>query len=79
MSVVEKILTEIDPINLTVVSKNPEMLERESAVGELKLVPLEPISVERYSEFPELGRFVIEGKKGTTGAGIILEINSQQG
>ena len=76
---VEKILTEIDSINLTIVSNNPEMLERESAVGELKIIPLEPLSVEKYSEFPELGRFVIEGKKGTAGAGIILEINSQKG
>jgi len=29
--------------------------------------------VEKFSDFPELGRFVIEGKKGTAAAGIVLE------
>ena len=71
---VTKILTEIDAVNLTTLSENPEMLDRE-AVGELELTALEPISVEKYSDFPELGRFVIEGKKGTVAAGIILGIN----
>jgi elongation factor 1-alpha len=71
---VTKILTEIDAVNLTTLSENPEMLDRES-VGELELTALEPISVEKYSDFPELGRFVIEGKKGTVAAGIILGIN----
>ncbi len=71
---VTKILTEIDPVNLDVCSKNPKILDSES-VGELKFTPLEPISVEKYSDFPELGRFVIEGKKGTVAAGIILDIN----
>jgi len=70
-----KILTEIDPINLSQLSTNPEMLQQQS-VGELELTPLEPISVEKHSDFPELGRFVIEGKKGTAAAGIILEINT---
>lgn len=72
---VTKILTEIDPVNLDICSKNPKMLDSET-VGEIKLSALEPVSIEKYSDFPELGRFVIEGKKGTVAAGIVLDINN---
>jgi elongation factor 1-alpha len=70
---VKKILSEIDPVNLTIRSKNPEILKEES-VGRAEFLALEPTCVEKYSDFPELGRFVIQGKKGTSAAGIILEI-----
>ena len=72
---VNDILTEIDPVNLDLLTKNPTKLDSES-VGELELSALEPLSLELYSDFPELGRFVIEGKKGTVGAGIVLKILS---
>lgn len=71
----KKILTEIDPVNLDVRAKNPKILDSET-VGEIELSALEPMSLEKYSDFPELGRFVIEGKKGTVAAGIVLDINS---
>jgi elongation factor 1-alpha len=70
---VQRILNEIDPINLTVRMELPEFLAEES-VGEVVLFPLEPLCVEKYSEFPPLGRFVVEGKKGTAGAGLVLEV-----
>ncbi len=70
---VRKIISEIDPVKLTVKSKSPKVLKDE-AVGEVELLALEPICMEKYSDFPELGRFVIEGRKGTAGAGIVLEI-----
>lgn len=70
---VQKILSEIDPVNLTIRSKYPEILKGES-VGEAEFLALTPVCVEKYSDVPELGRFVIEGKKGTAAAGIVLEI-----
>ena len=70
-----KLLTEIDAVNLNVRSTNPKALDHKS-VGEIQLEALEPISLEKYSDFPELGRFVIEGKKGTVAAGIVLKINT---
>lgn len=69
---IQRILSEIDPVNLTVSSSYPKKLKDE-AVGEIEFLPLEPLCIERYSEFPELGRFVIKGKKGTAAAGIVLE------
>jgi elongation factor 1-alpha len=70
---VQKILREIDPVKLTVSYEYPKKLKDE-AVGEVEFLPLEPLCMELYSEFPELGRFVIKGKKGTAAAGIVLEI-----
>ena len=70
---VQKILSEIDPVNLTIAKKYPEIL-KEGSVGEAQFTALEPISIEKYSEFPELGRFVIKGKKGAIAAGIVLDI-----
>ncbi len=72
---VQRIISEIDPVNLTVRSELPEVLKNET-VGEMELVALEPLCLEKYSDFPELGRFVVEGKKGTAAAGIVLEIHS---
>lgn len=72
---VQRILSEIDPINLTVRLRNPALLKEES-VGEVEFLALEPLCVEKYSDFPELGRFIIRGRKGTVAAGIILEICS---
>lgn len=70
---VERILSEIDPINLTISSKYPKKL-KEEAVGEVEFSAPEPLCIEEFSDFPELGRFIIEGKKGTAAAGIVLEI-----
>ncbi|NIO36967.1 GTP-binding protein [Candidatus Bathyarchaeota archaeon] len=69
-----RILSEIDPVKLTVSSVYPEVLDKEG-VGEAEFLTLEPTCIEEYSDFPELGRFVIEGKKGTAAAGIVLKIN----
>ena len=70
---VQRILSEIDPVNLIVKAKSPKVLKGET-VGEIELFALEPVCIEKYSDFPELGRFVIEGKKGTVAAGIVLKI-----
>jgi len=69
---VQKILERIDPVNLTIDARFPEVL-KSGDVGKILFSPLEPMCVEKYSEFVELGRFVVEGKKGTTAAGIVLE------
>ena len=69
---VVKILEKIDPVSLTVKERGPESL-LEGDVGKVLLKPLEPLCLEVYSEFPELGRFVIVGGRGAEAAGIVLE------
>ena len=73
---VQRILERIDPINLTLDAKFPKVLNGED-VGKVIFSPLEPMCIEKYSEFPPLGRFVVEGKKGTAAAGIVLEMRAR--
>ena len=40
----------------------------------VKIKPLKPIAVERYQDFPALGRFAIRDMGATVAAGVILEI-----
>lgn len=70
---VQKILEKIDPINLTLQEASPDSLKN-GDVGKVAFSALEPICLEKYSEIPQLGRFVIEGKRGTAAAGIVLEV-----
>jgi len=70
---VQSILEKIDPVNLALQEKCPGVL-KEGEVGKVRFTALEPICMEKYSELPQLGRFVVEGKKGTAAAGIVLEI-----
>ncbi len=71
---VQKILEKIDPINLTTQHEFPSCL-RDGDVARVRFSTLEPTCLERYSEIPQLGRFVVEGKKGTAAAGIVLEVD----
>ena len=72
---VQRILEKIDPVSLTITSVNSDSLVN-GEVGKVLFNPEDPIYVERYSEFPQLGRFVIVGGRGAAAAGIILEKNS---
>jgi len=74
---VEAILTEIDPVKLTIRATSPRVLMG-GGVGEAKFLPLEPLCIERHSDFPPLGRFVIEGKKGPVGTGIVLNVEQDE-
>ncbi|HKZ94588.1 MAG TPA: GTP-binding protein [Candidatus Bathyarchaeia archaeon] len=71
---VEEILERIDPVSLTVDAEFPEVMTN-GDVGLVLFSPTEPMCVENFAEFPELGRFVVEGKKGTEAAGIVVKTN----
>jgi len=70
---VQTILEKVDPVNLTLQEKYPNVL-KEGDVGKVRFAAVEPICMEKYSEIPQLGRFVVEGKRGTVAAGIVLEV-----
>lgn len=69
---VQKILSEMDPVYLTISARNPKLL-RGNSVGEIELSAREPLCLEKYSDVPQLGRFIIEDAKGAVAAGIVLE------
>jgi len=69
---IEKILRKVDPVDLTVKEEEPESLEN-GEVGRIVFRALEPLYLEEYSDFPQIGRFVVLGKRGAVAAGIVLE------
>jgi elongation factor 1-alpha len=72
---VQKILEKVNPVDLVVQEKAPSHL-RNGNVAKVKFSALDAICLERYSEFPQLGRFIIEGKRGTAAAGVVLQLSS---
>jgi len=70
-----KIITKIDPVNLTIQEETPEQIGP-GDVGTIRFQALEPMILERFSETPELGRFVIEGARGASAAGIVMDIEN---
>jgi elongation factor 1-alpha len=70
---IDEILNEIDQLSLTIRQPSSLVL-RGGEVGEAKFSPMEPLCLEKHSEFPPLGRFVIQGKKGPIGAGIVSNV-----
>lgn len=71
---VQEILEKMDPINLTIQQKLHGGL-KDGDIARVKFSTLDPTCLEKYSEIPQLGRFVVEGKKGTAAAGIVLKVN----
>ena len=71
-----ELLAKMDPRTGQVVEKNPSFLKT-GDVALVKLRPLQPVALEQYSDFPELGRFAIRDSGMTVAAGIIKEITEK--
>jgi elongation factor 1-alpha len=67
------ILEKKDPKTGQTAEKNPETLKT-GDVAVVKIKPTKPLCIEKYSDFPQLGRFAIRDMGETVGAGIILDI-----
>jgi len=70
-------LTEIrkrmDPKTGATVEENPKFLKTGDAAI-VKIVPTKPVCIEKFSEFPQMGRFAIRDMGQTVAAGVVLEI-----
>jgi elongation factor 1-alpha len=58
------------------VEEKPTFLKTGDAAV-VRMEPLHPISVEPYTEFPELGRFAVRDMGTTVAAGVIKEITKK--
>jgi elongation factor 1-alpha len=70
---VEEILEKKDPKSGQSLQKNPDFIKT-GDVAIIKVRPLKPIVLEKYSEFPPLGRFAIRDMGATVAAGVVLDI-----
>jgi len=57
--------------------KNPDFLKT-GDVAIVKIKPLKPLVVERYQDFPALGRFAIRDMGQTVAAGVVLEVTPKE-
>ena len=63
----------MDPKTGAVVEENPKFLKTGDAAI-VKIVPTKPVCIEKFSEFPQMGRFAIRDMGQTVAAGVVLEI-----
>ncbi len=71
-----ELIRKLNPRTGETVEENPDFLKTgDGAV--VRLQPLQPISVEAYADFPELGRFAIRDMGTTVAAGVIKEITKK--
>lgn len=73
----EEILEKKDPKTGQVLEKNPATIKT-GDIAIVKIKPTRPIVAEKFSEFPQLGRFAIRDMGETIGAGVILEITRKE-
>ena len=68
-----ELLEKKDPKTGATMQKNPDFL-KSGDVAIVKIKPLKPVVVEKFSEFPPLGRFAIRDMGQTVAAGIVLDV-----
>ncbi|HDO21102.1 MAG: translation elongation factor EF-1 subunit alpha [archaeon GB-1845-036] len=69
----DQLLKKIDPRSGSTIEDNPTYLKQGDAAI-VKFVPLKPICLEKYSDFPQLGRFAIRDMGRTIAAGIVVDV-----
>jgi len=70
---ITEILEKKDPKTGQIIQKNPDFLKT-GDVAIVKVKPLRPLVVEKFNEFPQLGRFAIRDMGQTVAAGVVLEV-----
>ncbi len=70
---ITEIVAKIDPRTGQVVEKNPSFLKQgEAAI--VKFKPIKPMVIEKFSDFPQLGRFAMRDMGKTIGIGVVVEV-----
>ncbi len=70
---ITEIMEKKDPKTGLTSEKNPAFIKT-GDVAIVKIKPIKPVVVEKYSEFPQLGRFAIRDMGATVAAGVVLDV-----
>ncbi|MFH1445427.1 MAG: translation elongation factor EF-1 subunit alpha [Nanoarchaeota archaeon] len=68
-----EIVKKIDPKTGATIQDNPDMLKSGDAAI-IKVQPMQPLSIEKQSEFPQLAKFAIRDMGKTVAAGIVIDL-----
>jgi elongation factor 1-alpha len=74
---ITEIMEKKDPKTGQTAQKNPEFIKT-GDVAIVKIKPSRPVVVEKYSDFPQLGRFAIRDMGQTVAAGVVLDVTKRQ-
>ena len=69
-----EIVSKIDPRTGKEVEKKPQFIKQGEAAM-VKFAPIKPMVIEKFSDFPALGRFAMRDMGKTVGIGVITEVN----
>ncbi len=70
---ITEIQAKLDPRTGQVVEKNPQFLKMGDAAI-VKFKPIKPMVIEKFSEFPQLGRFAMRDMGKTVGIGVVIDV-----
>ena len=68
-----EIIAKIDPRTGQVIEKNPAFIKQGDAAV-VRFKPIKPLVIEKYSEFPPLGRFAMRDMGKTVGIGVVIDV-----
>ena len=69
----DKLLKKIDPRTGQVVEENPQFLKTGDAAV-VEIVPTKPVVVEKFQDFPALGRFAVRDMSKTVAVGVVKDV-----
>ena len=72
------IMEKKDPKTGQTLQANPDFIKN-GDVAIVKIKPVKPVCVEKFTDFPQLGRFAMRDMGQTVAAGVILDVVKRQG
>ena len=72
-----EILKKLDPRTGQVIEENPSFIKKGDAAI-VRMKPIKPFVIEKYQEFPQLGRFAVRDMGITVAAGIVLDVKPME-
>lgn len=72
-----EILKKLDPRTGQVIEENPSFIKKGDAAI-VRMRPIKPFVIEKYQEFPQLGRFAVRDMGITVAAGIVLDVKPME-
>ncbi|MCI4321182.1 MAG: translation elongation factor EF-1 subunit alpha [Thermoplasmata archaeon] len=72
-----ELLKRLDPKTGQVAEENPQTLKTGDAAV-VKITPKRPLVIEKYKEFPQLGRFAIRDMGQTVAAGVVIDVKKRE-
>ena len=71
-----ELLEKIDRQSGKTIEKQPQFL-KSGDIGIVKMIPLKPMCVEKFSDYPSLGRFIVRDMRQIVAVGTIKEVEKK--